>query len=252
MDVEGTAGSLGILDSGWTGQAHDLTVVDEGKITVMVDACDNATEPCGVCTFTGPVANIAAGAGDIDNQRCTGNTNTLCTLDADCSGVGGTCEFFFGTILPISAGGVSTCIINRVVGDITGTANTDTGDAASTVQLLSTVFSGPTADNPCPKCLGDATPNDGVLGGTCNSGQNANAMCDINGSSPIATFGSTSLDCPPLTGGKIADLVIDLSNTTGTVTRTLTAAEPELHRARIHGARVLLQHLQQRRCPELR
>jgi len=48
----------------------------------------------------------------------------------------------------------------------------------------------------------------------------------VNGSSPNAAFGSTSLDCPPLSGALIATLGIDLSNTTGTKVRTTSTANP--------------------------
>src|SRR5262249_30996792 len=39
-------------------------------------------------------------------------------------------------------------------------------------------------------------------------------------------WGATSLDCPPLAGGLIAALGIDLTNTTGTKTRTLATTSP--------------------------
>ncbi len=259
VDFEGTSGSIGVLDTGWTGQAHDATVVDEGKVTVSVTACpssDAGTRPCGVCSVSGPIANPNAATypagpgGDINNRRCTNNSNVLCTTAAPCfqqcvggpnDGVAcaaasacpggvcsaaGTCEWFFGTYLPLAAGGVSTCVGNRIVGAITGTANVETGSAATTANLQSQVFSGPTLSEPCPQCDGDATANDGIRGGTCSGGQRNTKICDITGSSPNAAFGSTSLDCPPLAGGVIATLPIDLTNTTGTTSRTLSAANP--------------------------
>ena len=55
------AGSLGVLDPGWTGQSHDARVVSDGKVTVGVTGCASGTPPCGVCTYTGPIpsTNIA-------------------------------------------------------------------------------------------------------------------------------------------------------------------------------------------------
>jgi hypothetical protein len=48
----------------------------------------------------------------------------------------------------------------------------------------------------CPRCDGDATPNDGVRGGTCDAGGRAGFACDAHGASPYVDFGRTSFDCP--------------------------------------------------------
>jgi hypothetical protein len=240
LEFVGTPGALGVLDTGWTGLAHDSTVVSDGMITVAVtpNSCTLASQPgnrrapsCGVCSFTGPIANAgaanytAASGSAINNRRCTGNTRVTCTSNPDCSSAGGTCEFYFGSLLPLSAGGVSTCVSNQVNGAITGTANVESGTTASAVQLTSRVFGGATNPNPCPRCLGDATPNDGVRGGTCSGGTDNGLACDVNGVSPNAHFGTTSLDCRPSTS-QLAALPIALVNSTGTETRTLSAASP--------------------------
>jgi hypothetical protein len=57
-------------------------------------------------------------------------------------------------------------------------------------------------------------------------GQDDLDTCDINGRHPNAIFGDTSLDCRPNIGGDVAKLNIDLSNTTGTRTKTLSTANP--------------------------
>jgi hypothetical protein len=246
----------GILDTGWTGQGHDATVVSDGKVTVAVTSCAGSSRPCGVCSVVGPIDNPAAAqypagpGGDINSRRCTNNTGRICTSSANCaqqciggtndgaacSGASacpsgtcasaGTCEYYFGTYLPLAAGGVSTCVGNQINGTITGTANVETGAAATTATLTSRVYSGPTLGEPCPRCLGDGATNDGVRAGSCSAGDRAGLACDVNGTSPNAEWGSTSLDCPPLAGGNIANLTIDLTNTTGTKTRTLSAASP--------------------------
>jgi hypothetical protein len=218
------------LDTGWTGLAHGSRIISGGEVTVSTD-CGGNPRPCGVCNLTGPIANPDTGQGISNNRRCTGNSATECTGDGDCGG-SGTCAFFFGPPLPLAAGGVSTCVTNQVVGNVTGTANIETGESASTVNLVSRVFTGPTLDTPCPVCSGDSTPGDGQKNGTCSDGANAGQPCDIAGTSP--TFdpnGSTSFDCPPLSGGQIGALPINLSNTTGTVTRTLSDASPNCRAA---------------------
>jgi hypothetical protein len=226
----------GVLDTGWTGLAHDATVISDGTVTVDVTSCPGGgtSRPCGVCTFTGPIPNAGAAnytaltGTQINNQRCTGNVRNTCGTsgeDPTCATSGGTCEFYFGTLLPLAAGGVSTCVENHFNGTFTGTANVETGTSSSSPHLISRVFGGATNPNPCPRCLGDPTPNDGKRGGTCSGGTDNGLACDIDGSSPNQHFGSTSLDCRPNTS-VLASLPIDLTNTTGTATRTLSAENP--------------------------
>jgi hypothetical protein len=216
--------TTGVLDTGWTGQAHDATVISEGTVTVTVTSCQHTAPPCGVCNYTGPVANKT---GEIQSQRCSLDSSIPCTSNTACAG-NGTCKFFFGTYLPLAAGGVSTCVENTFSGGISGSANIETGTSAGAASLVSRVFTGVTLSNPCPRCLNDTTANDGVKGGTCNgAGLHSGAACDASGSSPNLSFGTTSLDCPPTSGALIATLPIDLSNTTGNKTRTLTAANPD-------------------------
>jgi hypothetical protein len=63
-------------------------------------------------------------------------------------------------------------------------------------------------------------------GGTCNAGAKTGAMCDGNGRSPVPSFGTTSLDCPPNPGALIATLPINFSGSSGTETMELTANSP--------------------------
>ena len=234
MEVMGTSGSQGVLDTGWTGLGHNSRVVSAGKITVNLVSCQNATEPCGTCELSGPVANVNADKGDISNQRCTGDTRTMCTSDGNCSS--GTCEFYVGTYLPLAADGVSTCVGNQIDGSITGTANiNETGPGAGTissgVKLTSHVYIAAARDEPCPHCDGDTTTNDGIRGGTCHGGKNNGLSCDVNGESPNIYFGKTSLDCQPLDGTKVAELPINLAATTDTATMTLSASSPNCRAA---------------------
>jgi len=247
----GTAGAAGVLDAGWTGQSHDSQVIGDGLLTMQVTSCAGAAPTCGVCNYTGPIANVNAGSGDIDSHRCLVDSRVSCASNADCTAKqcsGGTnagavctnnsecpsascvtigpCVYYFGSYLPLSAGGVSTCVRNTFQAPVSGTFNEDTGASAGSALLLSTVWTGPTADDPCPKCSGDPTANDSAKGGTCAGGQDNLATCDINGRHPNAIFGDTSLDCRPLIGGDVANLNIDLSNTTGSKTRTLSTANP--------------------------
>jgi hypothetical protein len=123
-------------------------------------------------------------------------------------------------------------VANQFNGPITGTANVESGQAVNTALLTSRVFLASTVDQPCARCLGDATINDGVLGGSCDIGPRAGLACDGNGTVPSRPdFGTTSLDCPSPPGSIIATLAIDLSNATNTVTRTLSASSPNCNGA---------------------
>jgi hypothetical protein len=223
VEVIGTAGNAKVLDTGWTGLAHNQTVIEDGKLTFAL-SCPAASGSCGVCDVGGPIQNAKAGAGDIDAHRCSNDTSIACAGDGDCGA--GKCVFFFGSPLPLSAGGVSTCVTNQVNGAVTGTTNLESGAFATTLNLTARVFNGIETALPCPVCNGDATVNDGVKGGTCSGGPKNGQPCDGNGRSPIPSFGTTSFDCPPNPGALITALSIALDGSSGVETRTLDAASP--------------------------
>lgn len=232
LEFEGDAMSPDtLLDTGWTGIAHDASIISAGKLTLDVTSCPNAgagnTRPCGVCSFTGPLPNADADNGGINNRRCTNDTSIKCTSNSPCL-PNGTCQFYFGSNLPLSAGSVPVCIVNEISGAVTGTANFETGETNSIVNLLSHVYTGLQTDKPCATCVGDPTPNDGVRGGLCSgAGTPRDGLaCDVNGTSPVPAFGGTSLDCPPAPGGNIANLTIAINSTTASVVRTLSSANP--------------------------
>jgi hypothetical protein len=216
---------ISILDTGWTGIAHRAPIITNGDVTVAADCADG--RPCGVCPISGPIPNPLPG--QLQNQRCSNNSFIRCTDDGECPG--GTCEFYFGSNLPLAAGGVSTCVVNQFNGPVTGTVDIEAGSSVTTALLTSRVYNGITVDSPCPQCLGDPTPNDGDVEapdtGTCDAGPRAGLPCDTNGSVPgRPDFGTTSLDCPPNPAAIIATLPIDLSSATATVTKALTVDSP--------------------------
>ncbi|MEB2285665.1 MAG: hypothetical protein OZ922_13385 [Myxococcales bacterium] len=174
------------LDVGWTGISHDSQATRDARITVNLDCPDG--------------------------QNCTVDGSAL---------VGTT----FGSPLPLSAGGVSSCVINEFREAITGTYDCGSGCSESSVKLTSRVYLVVDQDKPCPPCVGDPTPNDGIKGGTCDGGKTPNAPCDVGGISDLfenaggapPNAGSTSNDCQP-NGSPVGNLSIDLTPlTTGTV-----------------------------------
>jgi hypothetical protein len=222
VEVVGNAAVGKPLDSGWTGLAHNATVVSDGKLTFTISNCDSQVRPCGDCDVGGPIQNLKADKGDINAHRCSNDTSIECANDAACTAPG-KCAFFFGAPLPLSAGGVASCVVNQVDGPVSGTANIENGAFASTLNLIARVALGQ-LDSPCPKCTGDPTLNDGNKGGTCSAGARNGQPCDANGTSPIPSFGTTSLDCAP--ASFVSAISIDLAGSSGTVTKTLTASSP--------------------------
>lgn len=173
------------LDTGWTGIAHNSVSIREASITT--------------------------------DLNCTGND---CNVDG-----AALVDTVFGAPLPLSSGGVSSCVVNEFREAVTGTYNCGTGCSESAVKLRSRVFLVLDADKPCPPCVGDATPNDGVKGGTCDGGKTPGAACDVGGISDLfqnsagapPDAGRTSNDCQP-NGSPVGILSIDLNPlTTGTV-----------------------------------
>lgn len=223
VEVRGDAGNRKVLDSGWKGLAHNATVISDGTLTFSLGNCDSTTRPCGVCDVGGPIQNVDADRGSINPRRCSNDTSIKCTAGSDCGG--GTCEFYFGAPLPLSAGGISTCVTNQVNGAVTGTANVESGAFESNLTLTSKVHIQITVDQPCPTCNGDGAANDGTAGGTCNGGVKSGAPCDVNGTSPIPSFGTTSLDCPPA-GQLGSGLTIALAGSSAPETMTLSASSP--------------------------
>jgi len=122
----------------------------------------------------------------------------------------------FGPPLAVPNGAssaTSTCVINRVSTNASGTGGCD-GSANESLPLASDLYlTGPTDGLvPCPLCTG----------GTCSAGPNAGQACvaessPIPGQSPAAN--PTSHDCPPASAAFIGSLPIAFNLSVGTQTK---------------------------------
>ena len=209
------------LDYGWTGISHDLLPTTNARFTATISGCTDAAPLCGTCTLSGPISN--GGGAPLNNHRCRGDSNgdngswIQCASNAACPGADNACTFFFGPPRPTAAGGVGACSTTEMTGGaLDGTIDLGTGAVSLTVPMTTKIYTGILLADPCPRCVA----------GTCSGGERNGEACTINGSSSL--FGDdTSLDCPPNGGGLIGTIVkTAVPLTTGTQTRTLSAASP--------------------------
>jgi hypothetical protein len=203
------------LDVGSTGIYFDQQVVDHGALSFALACPGSSLGSCGACALSGPIQSTTP----VNNRRCQNATEQVCSSDADCPG--SACAFFFGPPLPLSGGGVPTCITTRV-GAVTGTVTPETGSGASDFPTVQSIFIGIAPGQPCPTCSGAAFNT----AGTCSGGARDGQPCTVHGTSTL--FGNTSLDCPPTATANIGDLDAPLNLTTGTrsiePTETCTAS----------------------------
>jgi len=220
MRFAGGAGAE--IDSGFTGFYHNRELVGY-LLNVAIDtaSCDGTTQPtCGECALQALLPNAGG-----SNERCVGDTSLVCNADSDCGGAG-PCRFFATPPLAVSGGGIGVCLTNEITANISGTVNIEAGRMAIDVPQKTTIHLG-SNDEPCPVCLGDTTPNDGVPDGTCAAGARVGLTCDTNAES--VSYGATSFDCAP--SNAIGTLVLDsdpirISTESADATRTLTTASP--------------------------
>ncbi len=168
-------------------------------------------------------SNLVAsnGTGTLDCTKAAGpskvclNNDALpaCTQDANCGGFTNACHekanCYFGPPLefpnPLLTS-LTTCAINVVQTNASGTGDPSTGNSSVSLPLASEVYVTGNLGSPCPKCTS-----------TCTYGPKVGNSCISGGSS------GTSQDCPPTRGGGAfqAPLAVTLNPlSTGTVSLT--------------------------------
>ena len=246
-----------ILDTGWTGISHRAPIISDGDVTVNL-SCAATSRPCGTCAVSGPIANPSR-AGQLDEPALHAATPPSSARThpaapaAACTGLGTLSSSTSARTLPLAAGGVTTCVVNQFNGPVTGTANVETGEAATTALLTSRVYNGLAIDNPCPRCIGDATHQRRRRRAAPATAARVNGLaCDANG----AVAGSSRLRphqprLPAESGGHHRDLA-DRSHATRPIRsrKTLTASSPNCTGAA--GREVPLRHVQQRQRDAVR
>jgi len=207
------------LDSGWNGIGHGQDIVNNYATSVAV-TCPNATPPCGACTVDGL---DPAGEQAVAFTRCKQDPTIFCSnpfgIDPACPGLQ-ECTYYLGPPAPLSASNTPTCGLFRLENDVTGTFDPDTGDAEQNIQLRAVIHTGIALNKPCPICVGDPVPKDGIKGGICDGGTRDGLDCDVQGfDATFAAAEGLSLDCSPAPLQNITGqgLALDLALTTGAV-----------------------------------
>jgi len=223
-----TAGSTKIADLGlgclcFGGGA--ATVVACGAIPDGAASFLDITGPCtlGASAGTGarPQDNCTKGAGP--GKHCVNNNSTpTCTGDGDCGGSAGSCGLdancFFGPPLPIPSpppfSALTTCVLNAVQSDASGSFDPSTGASTVSLPLSSRVYITGNTTSPCPKCVsGSCDPTWKTNTGTTSP--DTGAAC-----TPVGSLLTTG-QCRPSLPGFQAPLPVDLTPlTTATAEKT--------------------------------
>lgn len=190
------------LDYGFSGIVHDSTLSDGASLRFNLECPTTATGECGACQITGVRA-----APDGSNRRCANATENVCVGDDDCPG--SRCDLFLSAPLPLSAGGAPACVVDRIVGDVTGTFTPATGELDTDFRVEWLFHIAFALERPCPICSGAAAGNVG----TCVGGNRDGKSCVVHATNPL--LGNTSFDCPPEAELRLSGVPIDLDLTTG-------------------------------------
>ena len=235
-----TAGTTKIADLGlgclYFGGGHATIVppglIPDGATSYFSVSGSNLTAtsacaPVGCTTAAGPgrhcinaFCNTDADCDGTSGSCAAGGCKTgtqatplTCTSDNDCGAKAGACALdancYFGPPLPILSpppqGALTTCVLNVIQTDGSGTIDTSTGASTVSLPLSSRVYITGNTTSPCPKCVC----------GTCNYGENAGKACTT-----LTSLGTT-LDCPPILHNFQAPLPVSLDPlTTGTASKT--------------------------------
>jgi hypothetical protein len=171
------------LDNGVTGLSHNFPVPSASVLRMCVTGCDVSSNP-----------------------SCVQDEAATDAVQADT----------FGPPLPLLAGGIPTCIVNRfATPSLTGgTSNLQTGETRADLHLMSDVYlTDPT--QVCPVCSGKGVGDTG----TCNTGRNAGRACRTDAIMDVVSANTTrhlnvSADCTP-SGNPAGTLQLTLPLTTG-------------------------------------
>jgi len=189
-----------------------VSLADGASSVLDVTGISGLSLTLGGSDGSGP-ADCTRGAGPA--KHCiNGNTGTdgmgACASDADCGAQADSCALdancFFGPPIPLGnplSPATSTCIVNAIAQDVTGTADLLSGGSTANAALQARIYLTGNGTSPCPRCVA----------GVCTGGPRQGLAC----SGGVGTKG-TSLECPPDPLQFIGTLPPTLALSTGTST----------------------------------
>jgi hypothetical protein len=143
----------------------------------------------------------------------SGRTSAESGSNNNCSATG----CVFGTYLPISNAGTSTCVQNTFSSGATGTLNSTTGDFTGSFPLTSAVYLTANGTDPCPRCTGGTV---GVTNsGTCQAGWTSGVGASPTEGDPCTPINASgnNYDCAPPPAALLPSFPVNLTPiTTGT------------------------------------
>ncbi|MFN8544229.1 MAG: hypothetical protein U0807_08480 [Candidatus Binatia bacterium] len=203
-----------------TGSSQYFTITQQNGTTLTLgpNAGVGTTTGFNVYPVGGANKNCTLGTGPARHCLNQANAGAVCTTDADCGNFGKGCQpdinCYFGPPLPIPNPGnpaLSTCVVNGIETDSSGTADTTaSGTVTLNVTLQSRVYLTGNVAVPCPVC---------TAANQCSRGPRSGLSCVFNDG---VTANKPSVDCPS-DGAFQAPLPIALNPlTTGTTSKTST------------------------------
>jgi hypothetical protein len=176
-----------------------VSVPDQGVAVSKIAACSKITNTATI---------VPATAAETGNPR-------------NCTAAG--CVFGAPLAVPNpNSTPTSTCVVNRISADITGSVSCTTGASDLSAPLSSEIYlTGDTYTDPMSTIAG-IQPCPLCTGGSCIGGPNNGLPC-TPGTTDLGDGYPTSHDCPPDPMSNIGSLPVAFSLTTGTVTWTGSA-----------------------------
>jgi hypothetical protein len=209
------------FSGGYNGIGHDIDLTDRFRDVMTLD-CD---DDCAVCALgTDPIKDAPDAY-----CRCAADPTLTCdsvnAADADdCPSGNDLCRCFLGPPVAVGAGGAPACIQVRFDEAHEGTLDLGRGDWQNRLRLSAVMHLGLNLYSPCPTCIDDPVPNDGVRGGTCDGGARDGQACDV--ATFHRTFGPSSYDCPPRAATNISGTGLQLDIVVATGPASLAATLP--------------------------
>jgi hypothetical protein len=219
--VEGGGYIVDLTDCDMTGQcnAGPSCSLPPHSPCGAIHGSPSGTSSNAICAFFGQ--GVCRKERTATGPHCYQDPDKKCDVrkpnDPVCDAPGDFCQVtFHGAPVAAAAGGVAVCNVSTFTEDIVGTVNLTLGTSTLKVRQAAVTWNPISQDQPCPVCgdfcgisrlrcdaLHPCAPDGGscITDAVCSNGARSNQSCRRNPpfGGEIPFFGTTSVDCPPLT-----------------------------------------------------